>query len=199
MKPYAQRGELEQWPGNQWPRSCMIHVNKMIQVDFMEEDGDRVWAGKMRTALDVWLGWLPAVLNLDARYEKPSLLPQSGGRYLFTEKACPRHCRHNSFEVRHWGSPGYFVIAMCSENFVIVMCSEPSTLFLCSGSETYVLYPKKTREDLGRLLYLREIKVSPNFVFVGRSYLIHVEPAWKGHHALCYHIYFKPVSYWKLL
>lgn len=60
----------------------MYTSTKKLLVDFMEESGSRIRAGKRRAVLDVWSGWLAALLNLDGRFEEPSVLPQSGGRYL---------------------------------------------------------------------------------------------------------------------
>lgn len=56
-------------------------------------------------------------------------------------------------------------------------------------------YPKKTRGDLGRFRYLQEIEIFPNSVFAEQDFLQHAGIGWKGHHALRYHIFVKPVGY----
>lgn len=45
----------------------------------MEYDGNRVLEVRRRAALHVWLGWLVALLSMDAGYEEKSTLLQSGG------------------------------------------------------------------------------------------------------------------------
>lgn len=117
--------------------------------------------------LNVWLGSLAALLNLNVRYEEPSVLLQSGETFLLTWKECPPQCGYNNFGVKERGSHGYFMIATCCE---------PSTLVIRPGSQTYVLYPKKTRGNLARLQYLQEIRILPNSVFGGQGYLQHAGP-----------------------
>lgn len=119
-------------------------------------------------------------------YTEPSVLPQSGGKYQLTVKECPQLCGHNDFEVRERTSPGYFIIAMCSEL---------SAGLLCPGSQTFVFYSKKTRMDSACFLYLQGIRIPSNYVFVGHGYLQHARPGWKEHHALQYHKYIKPVEH----
>lgn len=46
-----------------------------------------------------------------------------------------------------------------------------------------------------RFLYLQEIKIPPNSVFVGNCYQQHSGPGRKGHHGLRYHTYVSSVDY----
>lgn len=48
-------------------------------MDVMKDACSVLWVEWRRAALDMSLGWLPALLDLEAWYEKSSVLPQSGG------------------------------------------------------------------------------------------------------------------------
>lgn len=52
---------------------------KKLLIDFVEEYGRQFLAGKKRPTLDVWLGWLAVLLNLNARYAEPSVVLKLGG------------------------------------------------------------------------------------------------------------------------
>lgn len=108
---------------------------KKLLIDFMEEDGSCLGTGKKRAGLDLWRGWLAALLHLDTRNEKPFVRAQFGERYLLTGKECPQHCGQNKFEMSERGSV---------ECFMTETCCGPSTLLLYLGSQNYVFYPKRT-------------------------------------------------------
>lgn len=53
--------------------------------------------------------------SMDAEFEELSVLSQSGGMYLLTEKEYPLQFGQNEFKYRERGCHGYFMIATCSE------------------------------------------------------------------------------------
>lgn len=82
-----------------------------LQFDHMEDDSNRVWPGRRKAALDIWLGWQAAIQSLNDRCEELSRLLQSDGRYLLTGNQCPAHDGQNDFEARERGLFGYFRIS----------------------------------------------------------------------------------------
>lgn len=62
--------------------------NMNLCLDFIEKDGDGVWAERKRAAMDVWVELPATLLCLRGGYEEPSALQQSVGRYLVGGKEC---------------------------------------------------------------------------------------------------------------
>lgn len=164
-------------------KDCKVHINKEAKFDYMEEDGDQMWAKRRRVALDVWLGWIVAQQSLEDGYEDLSRLLKSGESHLVAGKQCSTQCTLNNFEVRERKWSGYLTIATCSEQ---------SSFLLLPASQTYVFYSKKRRDDLACSWYLEAIWIPPNYLFADHSHLQHTGPKQNVHHALWCHIYIIP-------
>ena len=54
-----------------------------------ESSEEEVWIARRRTALDVLLGWIYTLLELDRRRQWPFSFSESGGRFLLTSRDCP--------------------------------------------------------------------------------------------------------------
>lgn len=52
-------------------RACKVFINEKLQFHYMEGNGDTIWAGRRRVALDVWIERLAALLSLHAGCEEP--------------------------------------------------------------------------------------------------------------------------------
>lgn len=60
--------------------------------------------------MEVWLGWLATVLNLDENGVSQCSLPDTGRELLLTGRGAEAQTGHNNFVVKNGGSPGYFVL-----------------------------------------------------------------------------------------
>lgn len=160
----------------------MYMSTKMLLDAYLVRNGDWVWTRRKRAALDVWQGWLVALLSLEHGCEEVPRLLNSGKRYWLTEKQCPSQFWHNGFEVKERGSSGCFVIATGNEQ---------SSLLLSPLLQTYMFHPRKKQDDLAGSSHLEKIQMQPNSVFVGHGYLKQAVPGWNSNHVLWYHIYVK--------
>lgn len=78
--------------------------------EYMEAVSGRVCSTSRRAELEVWLGWIFALLYLDSAKEQKVWLPYSKGRFLGTGTACLRQCGQNDFEVVvPGGNPDFFL------------------------------------------------------------------------------------------
>lgn len=56
-------------------------------MEYLESDGEWMWAARSRVATDVWLEWIADVLNLDDSGKSPCSFPDTGRRMLLTGRA----------------------------------------------------------------------------------------------------------------
>lgn len=152
-------------------------------MQYMESSEERRVLAKHRALLDVWLGWLGALLNLDKNGTEPVTMPSTGGRFLRTGKGCPPQCGHNDFAVEKSGQHGYFMITTSSE---------PVPLLVCPASHSYVHYPPSHHATLVAALKLETLTIPKDSVFVGHGHLQHAGAGFNGSACLRYHTYFKP-------
>lgn len=85
--------------------------NCRLLMQHMDNYGERRWAAKTQAALDVWLGWRTALLQLDDSGRYLSSRVNIGGRPLLTEKSAERPTGHKDFVVGGRQSPVYFFFA----------------------------------------------------------------------------------------
>lgn len=55
---------------------------------YLAKEGVRVWVAEIRVLLDVLVGWIVALLNLDGAYDYKLWTPRSVGRIKITEMRC---------------------------------------------------------------------------------------------------------------
>ena len=162
-----------------------ISSTTRLLIGHMESDRQRMWAARRRAALDLWMGWLLSLLNLDNYAQWESFVPKSGGRFLMTGKECPAQVGHNDFAVVKGQSPGYFAM---------VTGTEQCSLWVCPASNNYVLYDDTDRRSLARVLKMTEIVIPRFSIFFGHGHLQHAGSGWTGFHSLRYHMYVIPTS-----
>ena len=105
------------------------------------ETSENVPLAEKRAHLDVWIGILLSMMNLDNGGRARSYFPRTGGRFLLTGKRCTPQVGHNDFPVREGdGSPGYFVI---------VTGPEMAHLWVAPSSHIYIclLYTSPSPRD----------------------------------------------------
>jgi len=136
----------------------------------LEDSGERIPVAVRRAYLDVWVGWLLALMNLDNYGTWPCIMPRSGGRFLVTGNKCPDQCGHNDFVARKEGSPGYFCI---------ITGSHPVTLWVSRCSHIFVWYSEERKEALVNALVMEEIIIPVHSVLL--RYQMQWRFLWDGH------------------
>ena len=157
-----------------------------LLMDYCERRERNVKYSERRAAMDVWIGWVVALLNLDHDVYFKSWLPGTGGRLLLTGKDADDQCGHNDFVVRDGESPGYFVIANGPHT---------TSLLVAPSSHKYVKYEKSRLHMLSRTLEMEEIDIPPFSLFIGHGYLQHAGAGWRGNHSIRYHTYVVPENH----
>ena len=149
--------------------------------------------GYFRAALDVCLGWLAGMFDLDNRSKEQCWLPITGGRPLLTGRGCADQCGHNDFVVDQGKNPGYFFI---------VTGPEKASLHVCPGSHRYVFYHESRRRLLAEILEMEEIQIPKFSLFIGHGYLQHAGVGWRDPegesgpgHRIRYHTYIVPSNH----
>lgn len=143
-----------------------------------------VSTGRCCTALELWLGWLAALIDLNDAFQQLMTL-RSALHYLQTGEDCLLQCGHYDFQSSKDNPSGYFVILTASEG------SRP---YVFGGSNKYVFIPEMARKLLLNALKLEEISIFPSFVVFGYGYRQRAYPGWRRTHHLPYHTYFIPVQ-----
>lgn len=70
--------------------------------------GNQVWAAPTKVGVDLWLGWLAVVLNLDRNNLSLCSLPKTGEKLLLTGRGAEAQTRQNDSAVGAGESPEYF-------------------------------------------------------------------------------------------
>lgn len=122
----------------------------------LESTPELLWTSVRRAALDLWIGWLLALMDLDHNGEWPSFFPCSGGRFLNTANGCLDQTGHNDFPVTPGTSPGFFVI---------VTARESARLWTCQSSHKYVFYSDEDKRKMADLLVMTEVTIPPVHCF----------------------------------
>lgn len=95
---------MDKWQGDQgtaWYSS----IKQLLKED-METDEKLVCISSWCPAVDIWIAWTAAFLDLDELFSKWSYLPISDGQILLTGNGCPSHSGDIDFEVQEVESPG---------------------------------------------------------------------------------------------
>lgn len=169
---------------NDCGRSRFSSTEKLLE-DKLGNSDENNWFAPRRSALDVWIGWLLALLNLDSDGERGAQVPRTGGRFLLTGEGCPDQTGHNDFPTEKRNNPGYFCITTSQEQ---------TSLFVCPSSHQYVWYDEEDRISLARMLKMTEITIPARSIFIGHGLLQHAGCGWLGFQALRYHMYIIPTG-----
>lgn len=73
---------------------------------YLESDGSRVWAAWTLPAVNVWFGWLVAVLDLNDNGALPCDFPRTIAIILLTGRVEATQTGHNNSVVREASSRG---------------------------------------------------------------------------------------------
>ena len=148
------------------------------------EKGDYVHLAQRRAYLDVWIGIMVSLLNVDDNGKVNVYIPRTGGRWLLTGRYCKIQVGHNDFHI--------ILGSICPGYFAIVTGAERVYLWVCPGSHQYVHYNKKEREGLSANLKMERIEIPPNSIFIGHGHLQHAGDGYNGSHCIRYHTYIAP-------
>ena len=167
---------------------------RLLLMDEVEEDENKVWAAVSRAALDVWNGHLLALLKLHGKNSEKLVVPNTGGRFLITRKGCPRQKPHNDFQVRDCSEekePGYFIIVSGQDDF---RCGFMITrISLCMG-----LWISESTKHFAKGAKLHCITVPANSILIAHGYLTHGGAGEKDRvvewPSMRYHMYLVPES-----
>lgn len=118
-------------------------------MEHLENDGVRVCVAMSRGAVDVWLGWLGALLYLVDSGEYSCSLRNAGRKLLLTENSVEAQTGHKNYAARDGRSPGYFFIGTGG------VSAYP---YVTSGSRMYIDYHCERKMLLRRALVMEEIR-----------------------------------------
>lgn len=82
---------------------------RKLLMGTLADDDVRKWAARARAAMDVWLDWLAALLQLDGGVRYSRSLPISGRRRLLIGMGAETQAGHNKFVVKSGQSQRYFL------------------------------------------------------------------------------------------
>lgn len=94
-----------------------------------------MWVAKARALLNVWLGWIAAILNLDGAYDGKFWMQRFGGRFLLTGRHRAAQCENNDYEpVASDSCPVFFMSAAAGEK---------ASVLRCPASQLYIFTPQR--------------------------------------------------------
>jgi len=162
------------------------------------EKNNKVWVAQRRALLDVRIASILAYCDttktgfgLDAYY-----IPDTGGRFLYTGKGCPRQSLHTDFAAyRDNGSPDEATAA--NGFFALVTGKDASALHVVDYSHTYLKAYDSELPYLSKAVHAKLVTIPPFSVFIGRGDLFHAGPSEEDvreckNGSLRYHLYFAP-------
>lgn len=112
--------------------------------------------------MNVWLGWLGVVLELEEVYPDQLRFPKPGGRNLLTGISCLPQTSHIDFQHTRQGIPGFLLLSTEAE---------ATSLWLCPGRHKSVQYSEKAGKKLAGVLKMVEAEIPAHWVLVGHSHL----------------------------
>ena len=181
--PIINRGEIDHDEKDRNEGVGRYSSTRRLLENTFETSRDYVSLAERRAALDLWIGWVCSMLDVDNHCTWRTEIPNGGGRFLMTGKDCPPQHGHNDFDVRETGSPGYFTITTASE---------PISLWIAPGSQKYVHLSDIEKERIAMCLEMELITIPPQSIFVGHGYVQHAGAGWNGSGCLRYHMYIIP-------
>lgn len=152
LEPNFQHRGRKHWLTEQWKRDCKVYVNEEATIS---PNGGRwwtVWARRMSAALDTWLEMLAALLSLD--HEGSGAVNAATVRWNILV---------NGEIVLHNADPTTSGLKNYGRVCTSLLHNEHTSLPLCPASATYVLYSKRTRNDLALSWNLEWIQIPPKF------------------------------------
>lgn len=84
-------------------------TNKLLSEE-LEQSRERVLAAKRQAVLEIWIGLIAKLLNVDCNNRFKTCILAKGGWYFCTKARCSAQSGHNDFSVRKNASPGYFAL-----------------------------------------------------------------------------------------
>lgn len=117
-----------------WSRLCAVCCNKVLARGLFEKCDACVRIARKRARLNIWLGWIAAVLNLVGRCDYNLRMPCPGPRLYQSAKHFVPQYEHKDFDL--WALTGAWIPYNwnCREASVCIGLLEPPAIWflLCS-------------------------------------------------------------------
>lgn len=153
---------------------------RKLLMDHLKSNGESLWAARTRAAMDVWLGWLAVVLNLDKKENFTCSFSITYGRLLLTRRWLQTQTEPKDLVAKSGESPGFFIIVTGDTG---AHCYVTPWSYLC------IHYHKSRNELFQQAFVMEEVHVPPWYVFIGHRYVQHAEGEWSNRHCVRYHTY----------
>lgn len=91
-------------------------------MEVLEQNFELVWAAKRRAVVNVRIGWVPMMLNLDCNDRFRTWIPASERRYLHTRDRRSAQTGRKDIKTRKNASPGYLFLINGDEKVKLYGC-----------------------------------------------------------------------------
>lgn len=149
--------------------------------DNLELDRARVWAATKGAFLDVWLGRIAVLLNLNATSDKDHWITRSRGHCLQNEKHCASQSGHivlPTFSFEMWS------------DVIIITTAEKYAFFAWLESRLFVCYNIAKKRTMKKILQMERVKILSFSVFFGHGHQQHMGAKLKMGSRLHFQAYF---------
>lgn len=137
-------------------------------------DGDSpIKFARRHTTLDIWMGMVSVILNMDSSEYETIYLPVASSQYYLTCRDFTHHTAHNDFKIRKLRSSGLLNLASGTD---------PISRLKFPASCIYTHYPLAEKKRLAELLRVEELRILSFSAFVRSRYLQHARYGWHGSH-----------------
>ena len=160
---------------------------KLLTELFDDDNGKYFEVSVRRAALDVWIGLLASMMDLESITGQKLRVPNTGGRFLLNGKDLHPQIGHNDFDHTRDNSVGFFAM---------VTGEEGASLFVSKYSHLFVDKTEKQKKMLSKCLDMTLLEIPPFSIFFGHGYFHHAGAGERNERRnLRYHIYLIPEGY----
>lgn len=154
---------------------------RKLVTKYLKSDKSRVRPAWIRTGMDVWPGWIGAVLTLDRKTVCSCSFPKTGRRLLLKEGSAEGPKEHSSFGFKERESPGYFFI---------ITGEVRAHLWISPRLQLYVTLSSARKKLMREAFAIKEVLFSPTFVLVGHGYVQQASSEYRRKDRIQYQSYF---------
>lgn len=95
-------------------------------MEFLEPNAERIWMPRRRFALDVWVGWIATLQDLDQCKSFKTSIFATGGRYPLTDVGCKPQVRNNVMSLQKSSSLDFYSLQMDSKKEICKSAKAPT-------------------------------------------------------------------------
>lgn len=137
---------------------------------------------KSSVELDVGIGWLLVLCDLDYCRMHLLRLPVTSGHFLPTPRYFEAQVGHN-VECNKDKSPNFFAVLSRSEGLF---------LYECLRKHHFIFYRDDAKERMVKILRMEEVITPPDSAFIAHGSVQPFGGEWRENYGLQYHIYLIP-------